>query len=143
MCPKCGVPAERIDITLKELEEELEKAEEGLREQIIQFEKLKAVAEQGLSEVLIRGELISKLEAELAKAKNLTRPAVISNICPICNKEADGAMLILNAVMYHADCIVERLNQLIDPDWEIGKEPRKIIGWLRSLTLPEKKKDNT
>jgi len=29
-----------------------------------------------------------------------------------------------------ADCIIHELNKLLDPDWEVGKEPNKVIGYL-------------
>lgn len=53
------------------------------------------------------------------------------NICPYCKKPADAAMLTVGGVILHADCVIRMLNELLDPDWEKGKEPSKTVGYLR------------
>ena len=66
----------------------------------------------------------------------LTQPTPAT--CAFCGGKDDGAMLRVGNSLAHAGCTIVALNQLIDPEWEQGKEPKKIIGWLKSQpTLPE------
>jgi len=59
-------------------------------------------------------------------------------ICAYCGKPADGAMLCMGSTMAHFDCVIRKLNELLDPDYEGEGEPSKIIG---SLYKPKPDKD--
>ncbi len=64
--------------------------------------------------------------------------------CFYCGKKPDGAMLKMGTNIAHADCVIRKLNELLDPDWEIGdtREPDKIIGSLAGyVKVPESPKD--
>ena len=47
--------------------------------------------------------------------------------CVYCNKPADGPMLRMGEYWAHADCVIRRLNELLDPDWDMGREPEQIV----------------
>lgn len=47
-------------------------------------------------------------------------------VCDLCGKPADGPMLNVGETMSHVPCIFTALRQLLDPDWEPGKEPAKL-----------------
>jgi len=57
--------------------------------------------------------------------------------CCYCGKKPDGAMLTMGSQMAHADCVIRKLNELLDPDWEVGdtREPDKIIGILAGYVV--------
>ena len=58
--------------------------------------------------------------------------------CDVCGKPADGPML---APMFaHADCVIQELNKLIDPDYEGNKEPVRFIGKLAQAHADERAK---
>lgn len=51
-------------------------------------------------------------------------------VCGYCGNKADGAMLVMGNIMAHVPCVVQKLNELLDPDWDIGKEPSKIVDFV-------------
>ena len=53
----------------------------------------------------------------------------MAEICVYCPKPADGPMLVMGKSMAHSDCVIRKLNELLDPDWEEGdkREPDKIV----------------
>jgi hypothetical protein len=52
-------------------------------------------------------------------------------VCCLCSKDADGPMFIMMGNMAHADCVIKKLNRLLDPDWQVGTLPREIVGYLK------------
>ena len=60
-------------------------------------------------------------------------------LCAYCSREADGPMLVQGNNMAHAECVIRCLNELLDPDWESGKELLKIYVKLAEdqANLPE------
>jgi len=48
-------------------------------------------------------------------------------VCPYCNKPADGAMLCMGKTMAHSGCVIEELNKLLDPDYFGEGEPHKVV----------------
>jgi len=47
--------------------------------------------------------------------------------CYYCGELADGPMLAVGVHLLHANCVINRLNELLDPDWDGHGEPRKIV----------------
>lgn len=45
--------------------------------------------------------------------QELTKP-----VCCYCLLPADGPMLVMGEAMAHADCVTEKLQELLDPDYE-------------------------
>ena len=61
-----------------------------------------------------------------------------SEICPYCGKNADAAMLVMGNSMAHADCVILKLNELLDPEYDGTGKPRKILVVLDGdQSLPE------
>ena len=59
--------------------------------------------------------------------------------CCYCPKKADGAMLVMGDNMAHADCVIRKLNELLDPDWFMDSdfEPLDVVGFLvKAQELP-------
>jgi len=50
-------------------------------------------------------------------------------LCAYCGKPADGAMLTMGDSMAHADCVIRRLNELLDYNYDGIGEPIKIVGY--------------
>ena len=48
--------------------------------------------------------------------------------CIYCPKPADGAMLIMGNLMAHPNCVIQKLNELLDPDYDGSEEPVRIVG---------------
>jgi len=65
----------------------------------------------------------------------------LEEVCAYCPNKPDGAMLVMGNTMAHAPCVVQKLNELLDPDWDIGRQPSKIVDFvLKHLDSPEKKR---
>ena len=47
--------------------------------------------------------------------------------CIYCHKAPDGAMLTMGKNLAHADCVIRKLNELLDPDYEGVGNPQQII----------------
>lgn len=56
--------------------------------------------------------------------------------CCYCKGEPDGAMLVMSSQMAHVYCVIRKLNELLDPDYEGKGEPDKIIGFLAGWIDP-------
>lgn len=54
----------------------------------------------------------------------------IAAICTFCNKPADGPMLTMGKAMAHSDCVIRRLNELLDPFYDGEGEPEQLVGAL-------------
>ena len=54
--------------------------------------------------------------------------------CYKCHLPADGPMLHVTGYYLHVPCVLRMLNELLDPDWEPGREPEAIVGVLPTLT---------
>ena len=50
--------------------------------------------------------------------------------CAYCERAADGPMLRMGAVVAHARCVADKLRELVDPDWEPGRQPSPLPGFL-------------
>ena len=53
--------------------------------------------------------------------------------CWFCDKSPDGPMLQTSFADFgHVECVIEALNQLLDPDWfpSSTTEPARTIGYL-------------
>lgn len=59
-----------------------------------------------------------------------------SRECAYCHKKPNGAMLSAGYMLYHVDCIIKMLNELLDPDWEqgYGRDPEKVVGYCKINT---------
>lgn len=62
---------------------------------------------------------------------------MILTYCSYCDNEADGAMLVMGNAIAHADCVIRKLNELLDPDFGGAGEPSKIVGFLNYRTGAE------
>ena len=49
-------------------------------------------------------------------------------LCDLCGHEATGPMLRLGLGIGHAECVAKALRELLDPDWEPGREPTPLPG---------------
>ena len=52
--------------------------------------------------------------------------------CRYCGFPADGPMLSMGKEMAHVPCVIQTLNELLDPFWEdgYGRAPEEIIGYV-------------
>ena len=52
--------------------------------------------------------------------------------CAYCRKSPDGPMLVMGRSWAHAECVIRKLNELLDPEWEdsCGRLPEEIVGFL-------------
>ena len=50
--------------------------------------------------------------------------------CAYCGKPPDGAMLSMGRSMAHAICVPQKLNELLDPDYDSEGKPAEVIGFL-------------
>ena len=53
--------------------------------------------------------------------------------CAYCDKKPDGAMLTMGNSMAHLDCVVRKLNELVDYDWDGVNDPIEFIGFLAKV----------
>ena len=53
--------------------------------------------------------------------------------CIYCPKPADGAMLIMGNLMAHPNCVIQKLNELLDPDYDGSEEPARIVGVIEQV----------
>lgn len=63
-----------------------------------------------------------KIEADIRVYKNPN--------CCYCPQKADGAMLTVGYRVAHADCVIRKLNELLDPDYDGKGEPAQVVGYL-------------
>lgn len=59
-----------------------------------------------------------------------------NSICHYCGEKPDGAMLTMGEWMAHATCVIRKLNELLDPEWDGKGEPDKIVGFLAGYVKP-------
>jgi len=79
-------------------------------------------------------------EGSLHDLKSLGYVRLDKTKCAYCGKKPDGAMLTMNSSMAHADCVIRKLNELLDPDYPCLDEDEPIISvaWLDpDQSLPE------
>jgi len=69
------------------------------------------------------------LEAQVRRAITIIE-AERESVCAYCKGEPDGAMLAMGKSMAHARCVIKKLNELLDPDYEGEGEPSEIVGFL-------------
>ena len=78
-------------------------------------------------------------EAWLDVASEDILPKVLKaskNKCVYCDKKPDGAMLTMGFQMAHATCVIQKLNELLDPNYD-GGEPDKVVGFLAGYKSQE------
>ena len=90
--------------------------------------KIKGILTQRYGLSTIHGKVARHILEEL-KELGYGRPDPTK--CPYCDKKPDGPMLQMGSSIAHAHCVIRVLNELLDPDWEKGKEPAVLVGWLR------------
>lgn len=73
-------------------------------------------------------KLPEKYAGEVADEILTTIKEVDSN-CWYCGHKADGPMLAMGNQMAHAKCVIRKLNELLDPDYEGKGEPDEVIGF--------------
>ena len=50
--------------------------------------------------------------------------------CYYCRANLSGPMLAMGKYLVHSDCVIEKLNQLLDPGYLGRGEPARIVGYL-------------
>ncbi len=59
--------------------------------------------------------------------------------CWLCGLREDGAMFTMANRSAHATCVIRKLNELFDPDYDGEGEPDKVIGFLAGYVKLEVK----
>ncbi len=62
-------------------------------------------------------------------------------LCCYCEKKADGPMLSMGSKMAHADCAIQKLNELLDYDYDGSGKPIEVIGYRKKGKPPLVKLD--
>ena len=74
-------------------------------------------------------------------AKSLIEP--VKEECAYCHRKADGAMLTAGTYMAHSDCVIRKLNELLDPDYDGKGDPSEVVAYRQSPVkvrrLPDEK----
>ncbi len=60
-------------------------------------------------------------------AYNELKHKVETTNCPYCGEKPDGAMLTMGNSMAHSDCVIQKLNELLDPDFYGEGKPSSIL----------------
>ncbi len=62
--------------------------------------------------------------------------------CCYCDKKADGAMLVMGDTMAHSDCVIQKLNELLDYDYDGKGKPIKVVDYVsrHRLDRPDREK---
>lgn len=68
-------------------------------------------------------DITGLLQAQLAKVFKHKETT-----CYYCDEKADAAMLVMGNSIAHDTCVIQKLNELLDPDLEGRGEPSKIVG---------------
>ncbi len=67
-----------------------------------------------------QADIKAREEGEMSEIKEVQR-------CCYCDKPADAAMLSMGKLMAHDTCVIRKLNELLDPDYDGTGEPLEIV----------------
>ena len=138
--PKASLAA-TIDLieTLKSEREEIIENKDFLRTEIAEiFREAYWFARQHPKQknTLNIGKL-TKQQADLVLSKVLKAGylRVKPSQCAYCGKAPDGAMLTMGNLMAHVPCVILKLNELLDPNYEGFGPADEIVGFLSKYVI--------